>query len=100
MLARIVPRLARNARIPVRALPALTRAAAPTPYVRPLSTSAPLAKKKKGSDKGEKAAEPPADVDGQLDLDVLNDKMNKTVAKCAENVQSLIGSLGRVDACT
>lgn len=103
MLARFAPRLARTAwTAPRRALPSLaaTRTAAPAaPALRTLTTTAPLAKKKKGGEKAA-AAEPPADVEGQLDLDALNEKMNKTVAWCADAVQTLVGSLGRVDACT
>lgn len=102
MLTRFAPRFARSAwTAPRRALPSLAAArtaALAAPMPRPLTTSAVVAKKKKGGDKG--AAEPPADVEGQLDLDALNDKMTKTVARCAEAVQGLIGSLGRVDACT
>lgn len=100
MLARIVPRLAGRARVPVaRAVPALTRlATTPFPAPRPLTTTAAVAKKKKGGT--EKAAEPPADVEGQLDLSAIGDQMAKTVAKCAEGVQATVGSLGRVDACT
>ncbi|WFD49051.1 hypothetical protein GLX27_003728 [Malassezia furfur] len=101
MLARFAPRLARTAwTAPRRALPSLAaaRTAAPAaPALRTLTTTAPLAKKKKGGEKAA-AAEPPADVEGQLDLDVLNEKMNKTVAWCADAVQTLVGSLGRVDA--
>ena len=100
MLARIVPRLAGRARVPVaRAVPALTRlATTPFPAARPLTTTAAVAKKKKGG--AEKGAEPPADVEGQLDLSAIGDQMAKTVAKCAESVQATVGSLGRVDACT
>lgn len=103
MLARFAPRLARTAwTAPRRALPSLAaaRTAAPAaPALRTLTTTAPLAKKKKGGEKAA-AAEPPEDVEGKLDLDVLNEKMNKTVAWCSDAVQTLVGSLGRVDACT
>ncbi|WFC96774.1 hypothetical protein MBRA1_003437 [Malassezia brasiliensis] len=100
MLTRFAPRFARSAwTAPRRALPRLaaTRAVVPAaPMPRALTTTAVVAKKKKGGDKA--AAEPPADVEGQLDLDALNEKMTKTVARCAETVQGLVGSLGRVDA--
>ncbi|PKI83074.1 hypothetical protein MVES1_002901 [Malassezia vespertilionis] len=59
-----------------------------------LTTSAVLAKKKKGGN--DKA--PPADVAPQLDLDAMEKTMNSAFQRCSENVQSIIGSLGRVDA--
>ncbi|WFD44744.1 hypothetical protein MPSI1_003415 [Malassezia psittaci] len=66
-------------------------------FARPLTSTASLAKtkKKKGNDKGH--AEPPADVEGQLDLDKIQEQMKNIVSKCRESVHGLVGSFGRVD---
>ncbi|KAL4401353.1 hypothetical protein ACI68E_000990 [Malassezia pachydermatis] len=71
----------------------------PIPLPRQVHSSLPLAKKKgKQADKAEAAAA--AGVDPQLDLDAINKQMDTAVARCREHVQSLVASLGRLDACT
>ncbi|KOS13240.1 ribosome recycling factor [Malassezia pachydermatis] len=69
----------------------------PIPLPRQVHSSLPLAKKKgKQADKAEAAAA--AGVDPQLDLDAINKQMDTAVARCREHVQSLVASLGRLDA--
>ncbi|WFD29851.1 hypothetical protein MSPP1_000865 [Malassezia sp. CBS 17886] len=56
-----------------------------------------VAKKKKGKGSADADAHA-APEDGQLDLNTTAAQMSRTVGKCRDQVQSIVSSLGRVDA--